>query len=207
MLLAMSNAALIGKPKFSNWFILSTGVFLTLVLSGIALMILANGRLVNTVDFPIKEYFGIFKIIWSDNPWGAIRVMSNKSILLFGHYDSRSTLYLWTLEFNSTALLVYICVSIAGGWLIQHMLTQAGISRGCFYISVTGYVLLLLSSTYATVLAHCAGPTWVTYVALYGVGFEEVSLNPIWQWVCAIVGGLLMITAIINEHHRKQNYF
>jgi hypothetical protein len=204
MILTMSNAAFLQKPKFTNWFALSTCVFLALILSGIVLMMIANGRLVNAVDFPVKEYFGIFKIIWSDNPWGAIRVMSNKSIVLFGHYDSRSTLYLWTLEFNSIALLVYLSVSIAGGWLIRRTLTRT-IPLRFLYISMTGSFLLLLSSTYATVLAHCAGPTWITYVALYGMGFEKLSLNPIWQWVFAIVGGVLIITVIINAHRIKQS--
>ena len=202
----MSNATFARKPNITNWFVLSTVVFIALILSGIVIMMIATGRLVNAVYFPIQEYFGIFKIIWSDNPWGAIRVLSNKSIIAFGHFDSRSTLYLWTLEFNSIALLAYGSVSIAGGWwLMQLALSQTRVPQTFLLMSVTGSFLLLISSTYATVLAHCAGPTWITYVALYGMGFDEFSLHRIWQWVLAIAGGVLILAAIINEHRRKQS--
>jgi hypothetical protein len=158
---------------------------LVVLLASLAgLMSVLNREPVNNVLFPIAQYLPMFELMWGENPRAALSVMIDKSVLAFGHFDSRSGLYLWTLEFDMLSLLVYaaVCVFVASTWR-QH--STRPLSRGRFLLLMLGFGALLVARTYATVLAHCAGPTWVGFVALYALGFDTFSITPLWQWLLA----------------------
>jgi hypothetical protein len=61
------------------------------------------------------------------------------------------------------------------------------------YRALWGLVLVAFSVTYMTSIEHCAGPTWTGFVALYGLGYSQFELNPLWQALCAVAGLLLML--------------
>lgn len=148
-----------------------------------------NGSMVNHVLTPVFQFFGVFQLTWPEQPLGSLHFLATKSILVFSHFDPRSGLNLWTLEYDFYTLLVYVGVSlILGRILAAHtndsnaMPTKAVISLiiSAFFIS--------FSISYMTVLEHCSGATWVGFVTLYGMGLDEFELFPIYQFICAIIG-------------------
>lgn len=167
-------------------------VLLALLVGETALIALLNREIPNNLLAPITQYLPMFSIIWDDNPWAALEVLADKSLLAVGHFDQRSGLYLWTLEFDTLSLLLHI----AGAFIIARFITLSGAAR---ILVLTGVGLLLLSHTYVTVMAHCAGPTWAGFVALYGLGVEKFPVNSIWQWAAAM-GGIGLLASALKSH-------
>ena len=161
--------------------------FAAIALETLALAIL-NREMVNNLLFPISQYLSMFSIIWKDNPWAALQILADKSVLALGSYDAQSGLYLWTLEFDALSLLLHM----AGAILIATMLARP---RHIFGSAVAGVALVMLSHTYVTVMAHCAGPTWAGFVALYGLGVEKFPVNSTWQWLFFAAGSAVIFIA------------
>jgi len=149
---------------------------------------LLNGSMVNHVLTPIFQYTGIFKLIWPEQPIGALQFMTTKSLLAFAHQDPRSGLNLWTLEYDSITLFIFAILSLMLSWILTKYRGKPYAKPAYFVISVIGAILVAFSVSYMTSIEHCSGATWVGFVALYGMGFSEFELFPLYQWICAVTG-------------------
>lgn len=167
-------------------------VLLALLAGETMLIALLNREIPNNLLLPITQYLPMFSIIWTDNPWAAFQVLADKSLLAIGSFDERSGLYLWTIEFDAVSLLLHII----GAFIIARFIAQSRVTRA---MALTGVGLLLLSHTYVTVMAHCAGPTWAGFVALYGLGVEKFPVNAMWQWAAAVSGSALLATLFLRR--------
>ena len=169
-------------------FITSAAIFFAALLVETLVLAVLNREMVNNVLFPVTQYLSMFSVIWKDNPWAALQILADKSILAIGHYDTHSGLYLWTLEFDALSLLLHLMASM----LIANMIALRWRILGW---ALGGAALMVISHTYVTVMAHCAGPTWAGFVALYGLGVEKFPVNTLWQWLIFIAGIVLIIIA------------
>lgn len=196
------------KPSTSQWLLCSVGVLVVHFIVGLAIVIAVNGKMVNHALTPIFQYFGIFKLTWPEQPLGSLHFLATKSILVLSHFDPRSALNLWTLEYDFYTLVIYIAISLilgrlAGFYLLDKTLMPAKVlaafAASAFFIS--------FSISYMTVLEHCSGATWVGFVALYGLGLNEFELYPIYQIICAIIGISGFAAAVFWLNHGKNRAF
>lgn len=179
----LSRSSLVPRSLFAT----SAAVFFAMLLLEILVLAALNREMVNNLLFPVSQYLPIFSVIWKDNPWAALQILADKSVLAAGHYDVQSGLYLWTLEFDTLSLLLHLL----GAIIIAKMIALPLRLLGWF---IAGAGLMAFSHTYVTVMAHCAGPTWAGFVALYGLGVEKFPVNPVWQWLIFTTGvGLIII--------------
>jgi len=162
------------------------------IVLGLALIMLLNGGLVNHILTPILQYLSLFSILWDENPRGALQFILTKSVIAFTHKDPRSGLNLWTFEFDSITLAVYVLVAVFGGRLLLKLRANPRTHRWAGATGLTGCALLLFSVSYMTSIDHCSGATWVGFVSLYGLGFDEFELYTVWQWLCAGLGCLAL---------------
>jgi len=169
-------------------FTTSVFIFFTALLLEAVVLAVLNREIVNNLLFPISQYLPIFSVIWKDNPWAALQIVADKSILAFGSYDAQSGLYLWTLEFNALSLLLHLLGALVVAKMIARPIQILG-------WAIAGAALVALSHTYVTVMAHCAGPTWAGFVSLYGLGLDKFPVNSTWQWLFFVAGIALLITA------------
>lgn len=179
----LSRRSLVPRSLFAT----SATIFFAALLLEILVLAALNREMVNNLLFPVSQYLPMFSVIWKDNPWAALQILADKSVLAAGHYDAQSGLYLWTLEFDALSLLLHLL----GASIIAKMIALPLRLLGWF---IAGAGLMAFSHTYVTVMAHCAGPTWAGFVALYGLGVEKFPVNPVWQWLIFITGvGLIII--------------
>lgn len=193
------------------WLVSSCFVFVLHIIAGLLLVMLFNGKWLNHMLTPIFQYVGMFKLIWPEQPFGAIQFLATKSLFAFAHQDPRSGLNLWTLEYDSITLLIYLTASVLAGWAISKYLAAntptVKPSKTYFPLvaSLTGIILLTFSVSYMTVIEHCSGATWAGFVMLYGLGFDELELYYAYQVVSALIG-ILAITwgLIIIKNQTRQ---
>jgi hypothetical protein len=180
--------------SYRYWLSVSAIVFVVSLILGLVCVILLNKGNLNHVLTPIFQYFGIFRLIFPDQPIGALQFILSKSLVAFAHKDPRSALNLWTYEFDGITVLVYLLSSLTLGYCFALYLRSE--NRGSFgplFTSIAGAVLLLFSVSYMTVIEHCSGATWAGFVALYGLGFDELALFPAYQWLNGGLGTVLLI--------------
>lgn len=170
----------------------SAGFFLFCVAAGLASIVLLNGGMVNHVLIPIAQYMSLFAILWDDNPLGALQFLLTKSVITFTHKDPRSGLNLWTYEFDSITIAVYALVAGFGGRLLLKLFSNPRNYRWAAIVGLSGCALVIIAASYMTSIEHCSGATWVGFVSLYGMGFDEFELYPVWQWLCAGLGVLAL---------------
>ena len=201
----MSMFSLNVNHKFSHpWLLWSTVVLAAHFVIGLLVVMLLNGKLVNHSLAPIFQFLGIFQLIWPDQPLQSLQFLATKSLFAFAHQDSRSGLNLWTLEYDTYTLLVFIAVSLLVGWIVNIYRQQAStIPFTAVALCVAGGFFVSLAVSYMTVIDHCSGATWVGYVALYGLGFDEFELYPAYQIICAAAGIVMLITGFIWLNSRK----
>jgi hypothetical protein len=197
------------KRKFRRQWLLWGAVILTThFVLGVLLTMILNGTMMNHALTPIFQFLGIFQIIWPEQPMSSLNFLATKSLFAFAHQDPRSGLNLWTLEYDTYTLLVYVTVSAILGWTITNYRNQAiSIPVGPLYCIFAGGILVALSMSYMTVIDHCSGATWVGFVALYGMGFDEFELYPAYQIVCAAVGIAGLIGGFIWLRINKNRAF
>jgi hypothetical protein len=196
------------KTTFSRaqWLAVSAILFFTLVGTGLVLVMLLNGNVVNHVLTPVFQYTSLFSVLWDDKPLGALRFIINKSLVTFTYKDPRSTLNLWTYDFDFITTLVYVSAClIAGRIMAQYWFgKQRALYRSPLLFGLAGLLLTALSTTYMSVIDHCAGPTWVGFVSLYGMGLDEFELYPAYQFILAIVGIALLGSGYYQMSHRRK---
>ena len=186
-----NNQLTVGK-----WLTSSLVSFFVIIVSLLCIMMIANVGLVNNINAPIINSLSIFPIMFEQNAWETIFIFSNKTLVSFGQFDPRSGLYLWTLEMDFNTLLAYAAVAIISTPLLHAASASQTNSRSTTAWILTGLLILIFTRTYVTVLAHCAGPTWIGYVVLYGLGTDELEITSMWQWLLAIAGCILIFVAI-----------
>jgi len=189
----MDKTVVIHPQKKSRRLLPISGLlFISFIVVGLIAMTLLNGGVVNHVIFPIGADISMFQLIWPEQPQGALEFIVTKSLFVFIHQDPRSALNLWTLQYDSITLTVYLLAALLGAKLItggrQTVPYNAGLLRG-----LLGVVLLVIAFTYMTAIELCSGATWVGFVSLYGLGFSGFNFYPYYQGVFATVGlGLLI---------------
>ena len=165
---------------------------------GLAIVMILNGTLVNHALTPIFQYTGMFSLIWPEQPIGSLHFLATKSLFAFTHHDARSGLNIWTLEYDTYTLLVYVALSVVMGWIITTYREQATtIPLGALIACIAGIFLIAVSVSYMSVIEHCSGATWVGFVTLYGMGFDEFELYPAYQIICAAIGILALTSGLI----------
>ena len=164
-------------------------IFIALLAGESVLLAFLNREVPNNLLLPITQYLPMFSVIWKDNPWAALQVIADKSVLAIGHFDERSGLYLWTLELDAVAIALHIGVAL----LLSRFVA---LPRPSLALLLGGVALVLLSHSYVTVMAHCAGPTWAVFVSLYGLGVEKMPVNTLWQWGTALSGSMFIAAAL-----------
>ena len=181
-----------------QWLLLSSAVFATHFLVGIILVAALNGKMVNHGLTPIFLNIDIFKLIWPEHPVASLHFLATKSIFVFSHYDARSGLSLWTLEYDFYTLLVYLILSFSLGRLLAGYLNETGsVSKKPIFACFISAFFISFSISYMTVLEHCSGATWVGFVTLYGLGFDEFELFPAYQIIIAIIGILGFVGSLV----------
>jgi hypothetical protein len=170
----------------------SAGFFVFSVIVGLVLIMLLNGGMINHILIPIAQYLSLFTILWDEKPLGALQFLLTKSVVTFAHKDPRSGLNLWTYEFDSITIIVYALAAGFGGRLLLKFINNPRSYGWATVVGLTGCTLVIASVSYMTSIEHCSGATWVGFVSMYGMGFDEFELYPIWQWLCAGLGCLAL---------------
>ncbi len=190
----MDKTAIIHPQKKSNrWLLMNALLFLSFFVIGLAAMTLLNGGVVNHMLFPVGADIAMFQLIWQEQPLSALEFIVTKSLFVFAYQDPRSGFNLWTLQYDSITLTVYLFATLSGGRLISHARQMrqhkiTGLLRG-----LLGVVLLVTAFTYMTAIEHCSGATWVGFVGLYGLGFSDFEFYPYYQGALTLLGlGLLI---------------
>ena len=189
------------KQGFSRWISSSLIYFSLIIISITSLMVVANLGMFNNLQFPITDMLPLLSEMFSQSPWQTLVIFSNKTIIAIGQADMRSGLYLWTLELDLNTILTYTLVAGLAARIFYILPHKYSENRSIHLWTYLALGLLIISRTYVTVLAHCAGPTWIGYVALYGTGLEEITLTSAWQWIIAIIACL--ITAMLFKKTSK----
>lgn len=178
-------------PPTRLWLITSAFFLLSFFVVGIIAIAALNGSLPNHILNPIGAYTGLFQIMWQEKPLGALQFLLNKSVFALVHQDPRSGLNLWTLEYDSITLFVYLATAVIAGRLLSNAIHISHSSTG-LYRSLAGATSLVIAVTYMSNIEHCSSATWVGFVALYGMGFDGFEIYPYYQWIFGLVGlGLL----------------
>ncbi|MDH5326704.1 MAG: hypothetical protein OEZ68_10190 [Gammaproteobacteria bacterium] len=185
-----------------TWLLLSLLCFVVSIAIGLIIISILNRGTVNHGLTPIVQFFPLFKLMWADNPTAALWFLLRKSVFTLAHQDPRSGLNLWTYEFHTLSLLVYLitCTLLGRMLLALRQTQQTLIAYGQTFLAAT---LILLSMSYMTSIEHCSGATWVGFVALYGLGFDEFELYPAWQWLCALIGMALLAWQWLNQQRLR----
>jgi len=174
-----------------HWLLLGFFILIGIITASTALLSILNTGYFNRLVIPIGNYIPMMKLLWQDSFTGAIQFVSTKSLFALAYLDPRSHLNLWTYEFDTISLGVYFISSM---YLARTFKTHTQTSAGnLLALKVIGSVLILLSVSYMSVIQHCAGPTWIGFVAAYGFGFEGFDHQGIWQILFALCGIVLIL--------------
>jgi hypothetical protein len=190
----MSMHNLKGPRSWAAW---SAILLATHFVVGPVLIMLLNGTRVNHIITPVVQYFGMFQLLWPEHHLNSLHFLATKSLFAFTHLDPRSGLKLWTLEYDTYTLLMYLAVSVILGWAISRYRQQAiNVPLAVMALVVTGGIFVSLAVSYMTVIEHCSGANWVGFVSLYGLGFDEFELYYAYQIICAALGVVMLATGL-----------
>ncbi len=175
----------------------SSLLFVSFILLSALIISLLNPGWINHVLLPIGADIGMFQLIWPEQPLAALEFIVTKSLFVLTHHDQRSGLNLWTVEYDSITLGVYLLAAILGGRLINRSIQtryRGGLLRG-----LLGMALLVIAFTYMSNIEHCSGATWVGFVSLYGLGFSGFDFYPYYQGVFALLGLALLMWGFFKQ--------
>jgi len=190
------RSALLLVSKF-HWLLLGVFILIGIIAAGIALLSILNTGYFNRLLVPFSNYSPMIKLLWQNSLTDAIQFASTKSLFAFAYLDPRSHLNLWTYEFDTISLTVYLICSM---YLARTLKTHAASSAiNPLIFKIIGSGLILVSVSYMSVIQHCAGPTWIGFVAAYGIGFEGFDHLGIWQILFAICGFALILFSHIYQ--------
>ena len=184
------------------WLVISTLLLAGFFIIGLVLITLLNGGWVNHILTPVGSYLSMFQLIWPEQPLGALEFIATKSFLVFAHNDPRSSLNLWTLEYDAITLLVYLIAALVAGSLIARNISSAKTRKGLL-TALTGIAFVVIAFTYMTAIEHCSGATWVGFVSLYGLGFSGFDFYPYYQGVFALAGLGLLVWGFVKQRQAQ----
>lgn len=170
------------------------------VLSLLPVMLL-NGGWVNHMLTPVGSYFPMFRLIWPEQPLAALQLILTKSVVTIAHRDMQTGLNIWTLEYDTLTLGVYLIAALLGGRLLLPLARHGKGGKGML-IGLAGVTGLVLAVTYMTAIDHCAGPTWIGFVIAYGLGADGFELSGWWQGVLGTTGLGLMGYGLWRQKQR-----
>lgn len=173
------------------WPGLSLLLLLLFFLIPIALAIGLNRSGINHLLFPVGGHMDMFRLIWQDNPLGAMQFISNKSLFSLAHHDPHSGLKLWTLEYDTITLVIYLLTALLTAGVLKAAKIRKRL-RNALLFALPGCILIVTAFSYMTSISHCPGSTWVGFVAAYGLGYENFQHYPDWQIGLAAIGLLLL---------------
>ncbi len=186
-----ANTNAIVPSSAALWLGLSGLLLLGFFVLGLLTVMLLNGGWVNHVLSPVGSYVPMFQLIWTEQPLAALQMILSKSVIAFAHRDMQAGLNVWTLEYDTLTLGVYLVAALLGGRLLLP-LARDGKSGGGMVPGLAGVAGLVLAFTYMTSIEHCAGATWAGFVLAYGLGADDFELSWWWQGMLASAGlGLL----------------
>lgn len=202
---SMSMFSFHKKITTGQWLLYSSAIFAAHIVLGLIIVIALNDwKFVNHALTPVLQYLGLFKITFAEQPLFSLHFLATKSIFVLSNFDPRSSLNLWTLEYDFYTLLVYFAVSLLLGRILAARINDSSTMPIMAIISFTiSAFFLSFSISYMTVLEHCSGATWVGFVTLYGLGLDEFELYPIYQIICAAIGILGFIGTYIWLNRSK----
>ena len=188
-----------------HWLILGFFILIGIITASTALLSILNTGYFNRLVIFIGNYIPMIKLLWQDSLTNAIQFASTKSLFAVAYLGPRSQLNLWTYEFDTISLAVYVISSMYLARTFKtHTISSAS---NPLALKIIGSVLILLSVSYMSVIQHCAGPTWVGFVAAYGFGFEGFDHLGIWQILFAICGIALILFSHFFYNKRYQPKF
>jgi hypothetical protein len=174
-----------------RWLALSGLLLAGFLLVPLLLVMLLNEGGLNHALTPVVPFLGMFQLIWPEHPLGALGFLLTKSVFALAHNDPRSGLNLWTLEYDTVTLVVYVVTALVAGRLAARALAGGGHRKELAAV-LLGATAIALAVTYMSVIEHCSGPTWVGFVSLYGMGVDGFTIYPYWQGLFGLAGlGLL----------------
>lgn len=188
------------QKKPGHWLLFSGLLFIGFIVGSVIAIALFNGGWPNHLLFPIGADIGMFHLIWPEQHVGALEFIVTKSLFVVTHQDPRSALNLWTAQYDSITLCVYLLAALLGGRLINRA-RQSHYSAGLFS-GLLGVLFLVTAFTYMSAIEHCSGATWVGFVSLYGMGFSGFDFYPYYQGVFALAGLGLVIWGFIKQRVR-----
>ncbi len=151
---------------------------------------LSDGRWPNEVRSPMAEFWGLFQILWEQNPGEAAKHLLQQSAWEFAHVDPETELNLWRIYYYVPGLSAHV-IAAAVLVLAWHWVKSADVTG---WIVVALSILLLIgSSTYVSHAIHCTGPTWLfdTLLRAYQSPFNEMS--PFWEDKPITAGGAFLV--------------
>lgn len=175
----------------------SSLLFVSFILLSALVISLLNPGWINHVLMPIGADIGMFQLIWPEQPLSALEFIVTKSLFVLTHHDPRSGLNLWTVEYDSVTLGVYLLAAILGGRLINRGIQTR--YRGGLLPGLLGMALLVIAFTYMSNIEHCSGATWIGFVSLYGMGFSGFDFYPYYQGIFALTGLVLLVWGLIKQ--------
>ena len=180
------------------WLLLSGMLLVAFFVLSLLPIMLLNGGWVNYLLIPISSDIPMFQLIWQNQPLGALQFILTKSVVALAHRDMQTGLNIWTLEYDTLTLGVYLLAALAGGKLLLPLVQDAPERRGVA-TGLSGVIGLVLAFTYMTSIDHCAGPTWIGFVIAYGLGADGFDLNPVWQGLLSLVSLVLLGPALWRQ--------
>lgn len=184
------------------------------VLIGIEVLMLgaSQGSMPNQFDFPLYNFFGLYQTLWGQNPWQATLILAEYPLMEAAYIDDTG-LTTWRIYFFLPSVITHALAA----YLVMPSIfgLQPDKKAETRLISGAAICLLITSSSYIKLAAHCSGATWLIDVLLRAlqnplyesaffwreVWFGMANLFLVIQGLVAIGGFLLFL--IVNRHRRK----
>jgi hypothetical protein len=190
------------KKLFPINLILSTIIlFLILITAEIFLLAWIEGSLPNSTSFPVYEFKDIAGIAWSQNPWEITKEWLAMPLLEIGYYNEMSGLPMWAIYYYLPGIISHLIVAMVYV-LYFYKASIKSCSLNMHVLMFIASLLLIFSTFYLSIAAHCAGPNWILNVMLRAwqssavdlaftlqrLEFEVPALYLAFQWAIAIAG-------------------
>ncbi len=165
-----------GYPLYRRYpvSILAMVVLLGIIIVEWLVLVLLNREVINHVQWPIAASFGLFKLLWPQNPGEALRILLSQPLLAVGHTEGTFSTLTWAIYYHPATLAQHIVAALLtalnlqfhGRWPWRQGLLLAGVWCAVF------------PAIYLIVASHCAVPTWALEVLLrelespFGAGID-----------------------------------
>lgn len=171
-----------------------------------------EGTSANSISFPFYEFKNIAKMVWSQNPWAITKEWFAQPVLEIGHHDEQSGLSTWKIYYFIPGIISHLVTALLAISYFLKAPTKT-CSLNALALMVTATLLLITSSFYLSVAAHCTGANWALDVLIRawqnsagGIAtfFQQLTINVpalylIFQWIFTIIGIFIYII-LLRKH-------